>query len=159
MASAVSAAAEVPLEPADALRLWSDVERWPSFVEGFGRVGELSPNWPDPGAKVVWLSQPGGRGRVTEKVIASDVRRFTTRVFEERLAGTQTAEVASADGGARVDLRLEYELVKGGPLRSVADVLFVRRALRDALTRTLGRFVVEAEDDAGLRSGPAERLR
>ncbi len=159
MAGTVTAAAEVPLEPADALRLWADVERWPSFVEGFGRVGELSPDWPEPGSKVVWLSQPGGRGRVTEKVIASDLRRFSTRVFEERLAGTQTAEVAPAGGGARVDLRLEYELVKGGPLRAVGDVLFVRRALREALARTLRRFVVEAEDDAGLRSGPAERLR
>ena len=159
MASTVAAAAEVPLEPADALALWTDVDRWPSFVEGFARVGELSPDWPAVGSKVVWLSHPGGRGRVTEKVIASDLRRFSTRVFEERLAGIQTAEVAPADGGARVDLRLEYELVKGGPLRAVGDVLFVRRALRDALARTLGRFAVEAEDDAGLRSGPAERLR
>jgi hypothetical protein len=159
MAATVSAAAEVPLEPADALRLWADVDRWQSFVEGFARVGQLSPDWPAPGSKVVWTSQPGGRGRVTEKVIASDVRRFATRVFEERLTGTQTAEVAPAAGGARVILRLEYELVKGGPLRGVGDLLFVRRALREALARTLGRFVVEAEDDAGLRSGPAERLR
>jgi hypothetical protein len=33
----------------------------------------------------------------------------------------------------------------------VADVLFVRRALRDALRRTLRRFAVEAEEEAGLR--------
>jgi len=33
----------------------------------------------------------------------------------------------------------------------VADVLFIRRALRDALGRTLGRFTVEAQEDAGLR--------
>ncbi|HEV2723212.1 MAG TPA: SRPBCC family protein [Thermoleophilaceae bacterium] len=147
----MSAAAEVPLEPPEALRLWADVGRWPSFVEGFARVGELSPDWPEPGSKVVWLSHPGGRGRVTEKVIASDPLRFSTRVFEERLAGTQTAEVAPAQGGARVDVQLEYELATGGPLRVVGDLLFVRRALRAALTRTLGRFAVEAQDDAGLR--------
>ena len=151
MARTVTAAAEVPLEPAHALRLWSDVARWPSFVEGFARVGELSPDWPEPGSKVVWLSHPGGRGRVTEKVVARDLRRFSTRVFEERLAGTQTAEVAPAEGGARVDLRLDYELTAGGPLRVVGDVLFVRRALNDALRRTLERFAVEAQDDAGLR--------
>jgi hypothetical protein len=33
----------------------------------------------------------------------------------------------------------------------VADALFIRRALRDALRRTVGRFAVEAEEEAGLR--------
>jgi hypothetical protein len=33
----------------------------------------------------------------------------------------------------------------------VADALFIRRALRDALRRTLFRFTVEAEEEAGLR--------
>jgi hypothetical protein len=33
----------------------------------------------------------------------------------------------------------------------VADVLFIRRALRDSLARTVARFAVEAEDEAGLR--------
>jgi len=141
----------VPLEPAQALALWADVRRWPSFVDGFGRILELSPEWSDPGARIVWESGPGGRGRVTEKVLESGVRRFSTRVLEERLVGTQTAEVEPAEGGARIDLRLEYELAQGGPLRAVIDALFIRRALRDALVRSLRRFVVEAEEDAGLR--------
>jgi hypothetical protein len=129
----------VPLEPVQALALWADVRRWPSFVDGFGRILELSPEWSEPGARVLWESGPGGRGRVTEKVL------------EERLVGTQTAEVEPAECGARIDLRLEYELAKGGPLRAVIDALFIRRALRDALVRSLRRFVVEAEEDAGLR--------
>lgn len=144
-------AAEVPLEPGDALTLWADVRRWPSFVDGFERIHELSPDWPERGSRVVWASRPGGRGRVTEKVVDRGVRRFSTRVYEERLAGTQTAEVAPAERGTRLELRLEYELSKGGPLGVALDLLFIRRALRDALARTLRRFVVEAEEDAGLR--------
>ena len=151
MAPVVSAATEVPLEPSQALSLWTDVQRWPSFVEGFARMTEVSPGWPEAGSSVVWESGPGGRGRVTEKVLENGIRRFATRVYEERLAGTQTAEVEPAEGGARLELRLEYELQEAGPFRAVADLLYIRRALRDAIVRSLRRFAVEAEDDAGLR--------
>ena len=46
-------------------------------------------------------------------------------------------------------MSLEYGLSLG-PLRGVADALFIRRALRDALRRTLFRFGLEAEEEAGL---------
>jgi hypothetical protein len=59
--------------------------------------------------------------------------------------------VAPHTVGAEVELSLEYTLTKYGPLSAVADAIFVRRALRDALARTLRRFAVEAEDEAGLR--------
>ena len=148
----MSAAAVVPLEPRRALALWSDVSRWPTFVEGLARVGEPSAGWPERGSKVVWESGPGGRGRVTEKVVECSHERFATQVFEQRLAGTQPAEFGPAgDGGARVALTLDYELVRPGPLGLAIAVPFTRRALRDALVRTLRRFAVEAEDEAGLR--------
>ena len=41
--------------------------------------------------------------------------------------------------------------VTNGPLSALAYAIFVRRALRDALVRTVRRFAVEAEDEAGLR--------
>lgn len=145
------AASVVPLGPAEALRLWTDVDRWPSFVEGFARRLSLAPEWPEVGARVVWESNPDGRGRVTETVTYSGADRFSTQVFEEALRGTQTLRVAPAPDGAEVELSLEYELVAYGPLAGVADALFIRRALRDALRRTLRRFQTEAEDDAGLR--------
>ena len=145
------AAAKVPLEPDRALALWEDVRRWPSFVDGLARVGALSPSWPEPGSKVVWESRPGGRGRVTEKVVQRGDWSFATRVFEERLAGTQTAAFEPAGSATRVELRLEYELVRGGALAALTDFLFVRRAVGAALARTLRRFVVEAEEEAGLR--------
>ena len=145
------AGTDVPLAPAAALALWADVSRWPSFIEGFGRLVENDPGWPAPDARLVWESVPAGRGRVTEKVVESSEDRIATMVFEDRLAGRQEFRVAPGPGGAAVELSLEYTLTKYGPFGVVADVLFIRRAIRDSLRRTLFRFGVEAEEEAGLR--------
>ena len=147
-----SAVRHVELDPGHAWALWTDVRRWPTFVEGFSKIVERSPDWPTKGAKVVWTSTPGGRGRVTEKVtIAEPASRFGTRVFEDALSGTQLASFGRADDGrTRVELRLDYELTRTGPLRAVADVLFIRRALGQALHRTLARFATEAAEEAAL---------
>jgi hypothetical protein len=177
-----SARATLPLAPPDVLRLWTDVERWPSFVEGFARRLELTEPWPEPGGRIVWESAPSGRGRVTETVMEHGADRFSTQVYEAALAGVQTLRVVPVkDGSGRapsndsfegeapddgsdqeasdygaeadaseVELSLEYELARYGPLRGLADALFIRRALRDALRRTLYRFAVEAEEEARL---------
>ena len=145
------AKAKVALPPGEALELWSDVGRWPTFVEGFTRTLETSDDWPEEGARVVWESGAGGRGRVTEKVVQRTPDSFATQVFEEALTGTQRALFEEAEDGAIVTVELEYELAKYGPLRAVADAIFIRRALRDSLKRTLYHFVVEAEEEAGVR--------
>ena len=146
-----SAEVDVALSAEAALALWTDRGRWPSFVEGFARMIESDSAWPAPDARVVWESVPAGRGRVTEKVIESSGDRFATLVFEDRLAGKQTFIVAPGASGAVAGLSLEYTLTKYGPLGPVADALFIRRAIRDSLRRTLSRFAVEAEEEAGLR--------
>ena len=167
-----SARAAIPLAPANALRLWADVDRWPSFVEGFARRLELKGGWPEPGGRVVWESTPDGRGRVTETVTENTPDRFSTQVFEKALTGVQTMRALPANGGAgpanggalptnggalpatggsEVELSLEYELTRYGPLRGLADALFIRRALHDSLRRTLYRFAIEAEEEATLR--------
>jgi uncharacterized membrane protein len=89
---------------------------------------------------------------VTEKVtIAEPAGRFETRVFEEALSAAQLVSFARAeDGRTRVELRLDYELAQSGPLRALADVLFIRRALTQALHRTLARFAAEAAEEAAL---------
>ena len=145
-----SARSSLPLSPSEALRLWSDVERWPTFVEGYARRLELTEAWPEPGGRVVWESTPDGRGRVTETVVESSPDRFATQVYEDALAGTQTLRAVPTDDGSEVELSLEYKLARYGPLRGLADAIFIRRALRDALRRTLYRFSVEAEEDARL---------
>jgi hypothetical protein len=141
----------LPLTPPEVLALWSDVERWPSFVEGFARRLELAPDWPAKGARVVWESNPEGRGRVTETVLENEPDRFSTQVFEEALMGVQTLHAAPANDGTEVVLSLEYQLVKYGPLSGIADAIFIRRALRDSLRRTVYRFAIEAQEDAGQR--------
>ena len=147
------AAGEVPLAPEKAASLWRDLSRWPSFVEGFARLIEQRGEWPSVDSRVVWESGPGGRGRVTEKVCEHEPRRFSTVVYEQRLAGTQTAvfEPSQTEGHTTMHVQLEYELVDAGPFAGLTDVLFIRRALRDALRRTVRRYTVEAEDQAGLR--------
>ena len=135
---------DVPPDRAEAL--WTDLTRWSGFVEGFARVVETAPDWPAPGARVVWESIPGGRGRVTETVAEREPgRRVATTVDEERLTGTQTLSFEPLEDGATlVEAELEYELSHGGPFTALADVLFIRRALSDALARSLQRFAVEA---------------
>ena len=145
-----SARSTVPLTPPEVLRLWCDVERWPSFVEGFARRIELREPWPEPGGRVVWESTPDGRGRVTETVTERKADRFSTQIFEDALAGIQTLRALPASDGSEIELSLEYELAKWGPLRGIADAVFIRRALRDALRRTLYRFGLEAEEEARL---------
>jgi hypothetical protein len=142
---------QVPLTPAEAYELWTDVRRWPTFVDGFGHPQRLDEGWPAAGAKLVWQSVPGGRGIVTEKVIRSEPDALLeTAVFEERLDGTQTVTFAAGEDGALVELALDYNVRVGGPLRPLVDVLFIRRAQNDALGRTLRRFATEAAEQAAL---------
>jgi hypothetical protein len=146
-----SAVTQVPLTPAEAYELWTDVRRWATFVDGFGHPERLDDTWPAAGAKLVWKSVPGGRGIVTEKVIRSQPAVLhETAVFEERLDGTQTVTFAAEEEGTRVELALDYNVRVGGPLRPLVDVLFIRRAQNDALRRTLRRFATEAAEQAAL---------
>jgi ribosome-associated toxin RatA of RatAB toxin-antitoxin module len=146
------AATIVPLTPEEAFALWTDVKRWPTFVDGFSRSERIDNTWPDKDSKLVWQSVPGGRGRVSEKVTRSQPPALhETLVIEEKLAGTQTVTFAPEDQGAtRVDLQLDYKVEVGGPLRPVVDALFIRRAQNDALARTLRRFATEAAEQASL---------
>ncbi|HKP89522.1 MAG TPA: SRPBCC family protein [Thermoleophilaceae bacterium] len=142
----------VKLPPDRAFDLWTDLTRWPTFVDGFGHVDRIDGDWPQEGAKLVWRSGPAGRGIVTEKVVASEPgERFVTQVFEERMSGAQAlAFTLTDDGSTRVDIELDYQLTQGGPLRAITDLLFIRRALTDALRRTLRRFATEAAEEASL---------
>jgi uncharacterized membrane protein len=151
MARLAGAEVVVDLPPAEAQALWTNLDRWPTFVEGFGHVVRESGGWPAPGAKLVWQSTPEGRGRVTERVSASEPGAFATEILEERLHGTQALAFEPVEQGTRVTLRLEYGLTMSGPLAALADLLFIRRAVRDALRRTLRRYAVEAQEEGGLR--------
>ena len=141
----------VPLTPQEAYELWTDVRRWPTFVDGFAHPDRVDNSWPEQGAKLVWKSVPGGRGTVTERVTkALPGALHQVNVFEERLDGTQTVTFSPEDDATRVELQLDYSVSVGGPLKPVVDVLFIRRAQNDALARTLRRFRTEAAEQSSL---------
>ena len=139
-----------PVTPAVAQRLWVDTRRWPTFVDGFGRVLDIDESWPEPRSKVVWESGPAGRGRVTERIREYGEGVVAADVFDAQMAGVQTLRVEPADDGCAVFLSLEYELQGAGPLRKLTDALFIRRSLAMALECTLRRFSTEAADEATL---------
>ena len=127
------------------------MSRWPTFVDGFSHPDRLDDAWPEPGAKLVWKSVPGGRGAVTERVTkALPGALHEVAVFEEKLDGTQTVTFAPVDEATWVELELDYTVSVGGPLRPLVDALFIRRAQNDALARTLRRFRTEAAEQASL---------
>ncbi len=138
-----SARTALPGRVSDAEALWYDERRWPAFVDGFGHVTRREGEWPQPGAVVLWVSTPGGRGLVREQVVEYAVRRgCTTAVEDESITGTQT--VAFEHGA--VTLELDFTLKR----RNVLTALFVRRAFGDSLRRTLARFARELRGDLEL---------
>ena len=141
----VTASAIAPGPPADAEALWYDLTRWAAFVDGFAAVVERDPEWPRAG-KLVWRSTPHGRGTVHERVLEPGVSEF----HDDKLTGTQRVEFAPHGEHTRVTLEMEYRIEEPTALTPIVDLLFVRRAIRDAMRRTVVRFAREREGDIAL---------
>jgi uncharacterized membrane protein len=143
---------DLPAQVSTAEALWYDVQRWPSFVDGFSHVAKLEGDWPRTGARLVWDSTREGRGRVSERVVAYEVRSGqTVEVEDPRITGTQTVTFTPRpEGTSRLELELRYAIKDANPLTPVVDSLFIRRAFNDALRRTLARFRHELRGDLEL---------
>lgn len=129
----------VALEQAE--RAWCDPAGWPAWVEGCAAIERTEGSWPQPGASVVWRSGPAGRGTVTERALAwTPGAMLQTQFADDRMRGTQTVGFERLDGGVGVGVELEYELTAARFGSALIDALFVRRAVRDSLGRTLRRF-------------------
>jgi len=100
----------------------------------------------------VWDSLRNGRGRVVEQVLEYEPSTQLVRVEDPTLTGSQRVRFHAADGGCEIVLELAYELKRPGVGGALTDLFFVRRALGDALRRTLRRFAVELEADRDLTS-------
>ena len=147
--AAVRTVVEGPVGPAE--RLWYEPTRWPAFIDGFGHVVRLDENWPAAGARSVWDSTPAGRGRVNERVIDQRPGEGQTLAVEDpRIQGTQEVRFLPVEDGTEVRLELVYDLKQRNPLTPVIDLLFIRRAMRDSLRRTLTRFGRELAADREL---------
>jgi hypothetical protein len=106
-------------------------------------VAKVDADWPR-GGRLLWDSHPGGRGRVIERVVRFAAREGQDGEVEDlKLTGVQRVRFTP---GA-VSIELEYQLKQPGWL---LDLLFVRRALRDSLSRTLYRFAIELEAERDL---------
>ena len=143
----------VPGRVSAAEALWYDHRRWPTFVDGLAHVDKVEGDWPRAGARLLWVSQPGGRGRVVEEVTDYEARvGQTVRLEDEHTHATQRVAFEPREDGTTVRLELDYRLKQQRPLMPVVDLLFIRRQQRDALRRTLRRFRTElaAESDASL---------
>ena len=65
-------------------------------------------------------------------------------VEDERITGTQSVRFAPyPEGGVGVALELRYQLKRAFPGSALVDAIFIRRAMRDSLARTLRRFAIE----------------
>lgn len=149
--SEVSAAVEIPVAVADVWGLYFDPDRWRSWVDQFDHT-VTSDGYPDVGGTLVWQSNPAGRGRVAERVLAHEERRLHVVSFEDP-STTGTLEVrfemaATGSGGdgrnTRVEQKLDYKLSNGGPLNAVTDRLFIRSQMRGSLERSLVELKSEA---------------
>jgi polyketide cyclase/dehydrase/lipid transport protein len=146
----VSATAVVPGRVVEAEELWYDPHRWAAWIDGFGHVAKLEGEWPQVGARLLWDSRPQGRGRVAERVTAYEPRAGQTLAVEDgKLHGIQTVTFEPAGDEVQVNLTLEYTLKDRTPLTPILDVVFIRRALRDSLRRTVRRFGHERRAEAG----------
>lgn len=150
---AVHAARGYDATPAEVERLWYDLERWPAFIEGFHHVVSVEGGWPAAGSTLIWDSGPHGRGRVVEEVVRQAAGWGQRAEFEDaRMIGVREVRFVGAPGGdgAQVHLSLSYELKRAGPAGTVTDLLFIRRACRDALVRELARLRAELAADRAL---------
>ena len=137
----VQATATVPGRVVEAEELWYDPHRWAAWIDGFGHVAKLEGDWPHAGARLLWDSRPQGRGRVQEHVTDYEARTGQTLAVEDqRLTGTQRVRFEPQGDEVVVSLTLEYTLKERSIVTPVLDILFIRRALRDSLRRTVARF-------------------
>src|SRR5690349_21114031 len=135
----IQASVVVPGRAQEAEALWLDPSRWAAWIDGFASVDRVDPGWPAAGTVLRWISVPRGRGLVQERAAAYEpARRIELEVEDEQLRGVQRTRFEPGEDEVRVTLELEYELKERTfPL---VDRFFVRRALQDALSRTVARF-------------------
>jgi uncharacterized membrane protein len=141
---------EVAAPPHRVEQAWYETGRWPDWVDGLEEVIAIDDPWPATGGRLTWRSGPAGRGTVTEQVLDQvPGAGQTVAVTDDQLTGEQTVLFTADEDETRVELELTYALRRRNPLTALINALFIRRAMADALGRTLERFAVAAESPRG----------
>lgn len=142
----VRGAIDVRATPQEAEALWLDTQRWPSFLDGFGRLTKRSADWPAQGSRASWGTGPAGRGLVLYVVQEREPgKSLILSEEDERTTGEQRTTFEAFPEGCRMTVELTYAVKPGKGVPKVIDFLFVRRAMRESLRRTLIRFAAEVE--------------
>jgi hypothetical protein len=140
----VSASITVRGRAVEAERVWYDPTRWASWIEDFGHLISLDDSWPQRGSRRVWDSPPQRRGRVSERVLAYEMRTGQTLSVEDaRMEGEQRVVFEPQPESVKITLTLEYRLKEPDLLAPLLYLLVGRRRQADALRRTLRRFASE----------------
>ena len=127
--------------------LWYQIELWPLFVDGLQSVVSVEGERPLPGSVVIWRTGQAGRGTVEETVAEYVPGEGQLLVVEDSaISGRQRVTFEQVDRGTLVGLELDYRLNRGGPLRALTDLLFIRRAQAESLRRTLAAFAALVEE-------------
>jgi hypothetical protein len=122
-------------------QLWHDRSRWASWIDGFAHLSRLDDDWPQEGARRVWVTPPGGRGLISETVAAYRAGEGQTLTFEdERVRGVQSVRLES--DGARTRITVSIDLSTKTPL-APARRWWLRKQFTDSLRLSLRRFSYE----------------
>jgi hypothetical protein len=139
-ATAVVEGAAVEIE-----QLWHDRSRWAAWIDGFAHLSKLDDDWPQEGARRVWVTPPGGRGLISETATAYAAGAGHTLAFEdERVRGVQTLRLESDN--VRTRITVTVDLATKAPL-APARRWWLRRQFAHALQRSLRRFSYELAAD------------
>jgi hypothetical protein len=122
-------------------QLWHDRSRWASWIYGFAHLSKLDDEWPQAGARRVWVTPPGGRGLISEIATAYTAGKGQTLDFEdERVRGVQDVRLES--DGVRTRITVSIDLATKARL-APARKWWLRRQLGDSLRWSLRRFSYE----------------
>jgi hypothetical protein len=122
-------------------QLWYDRSRWASWLDAFASLQQLGPEWPLEGARRVWVTRPGGRGLIMERVTAYAAGDGQTLAFEdERVRGEQAVRFETDNVRTRVTVTFSFETKT---YLAPARKWWLRRQLRLGWERSLARFSYE----------------
>ena len=122
--------------------LWTDLDRWPEWIEGLKKVTDVTGPLDQAGTRyVTWFGGMSGRNEVLE---AERPRRIRTRLGSRLLRGVTEATFEPEDGGTRISQTFETE----GLLPAFAARIFSIGSYRGSFRGELNTFKRIAELEA-----------